>query len=453
MSVECSTLSSQRPATISAGSVHEISISGSSSLCLVIRLIHFLVSLLGTSVVPVIIGLLIWRLSRDQPINAVQIACAALGPWLLVYSFGRLSTVRGDPTWKLVALAVASAAAFVFAEVSSSRIPSSEMDLPANSNAYLFLAIAGVLLPVQSALQWWFQRTRLPVLGTGIGSVLKEPSSAAMRAKSISHFKGCLFAALGLTFLLLQTAADLAEAIAERENKYNSGLHFFIGVALLFRSRRYFQADADSLLSVDRRPPILLLRSFADDAKGRWFRMLTIWHFLDYSLESRLAKYFMRFGPFVAVGTPNETLPQIGAARKSFGDAEWQDAVLSWAKSAQLISIFVGSTHWVNWEVSQVLSLNLTDRLILLMPESRTWFRWRHNSAMQQRLAMLVQAMASTPWSEPIKQIGSAGSVRAIVLGRDASIVVIRSKLRTRDSYHLGAMIAHKLILKQKEGI
>jgi len=91
--------------------------------------------------------------------------------------------------------------------------------------------------------------------------------------------------------------------------------------------------------------------------------------------------------------------------------------------------------------------------MILLMPESRTWFRWRHNSAMQQRLAMLVQVMASTPWSEPIKQIGSAGSVRAIVLGRDASIVVIRSNLRTRDSYHLGAVIAHNLILKQKEGI
>jgi len=436
---------------MNAHSIREISISQPSFLCLVIRLIHFLVFLWGTSVVPVTIGLLIWRLSRDLPINAIQIACAALGSWLLVYSFGRLSTVRADATWKLVALVVASAAAFAFAEVSSRRMPSSEMDLPGNSDPYLFLAIAGVLLPVQSALQWWFQRTTLPVLGTTIGSVLDEPSGAAIRAKSISHIKGCLFAAFGLTFLLFQTAGELAAAILERES--SSNIFFLIGVALVFRSRRYFQADADSLLAVDRRPPILLLRSFADDAKGRWFRIFNVWNFLDYSLESRLAKHFMRFGPFIAVGTPNETLPQIGAARKSFAEGEWQGAVLAWAKSAQLISIFIGSTHWVNWEVSQIVSLSLTDRLILLMPESRTWFRWKHNSAMQQRLAMLMQAMASTPWGEPIKQIGSAGSVRAVVLLGDASIIVIRSNLRTRDSYHLAAVIAHNLVLKQKEGI
>jgi len=294
MSVECSMLSSQRPATMNAHSIHEISISRPSFLCLVIRLIHCLVFLLGTSIVPVIIGLLIWRLSRGLPINAVQIACAALGPWLLVHSFGRLSTVRRDATWKLVALTVASAAAFAFAEASSSRLPSSEMDLSGNSDAYLFLATAGVLLPVQSALQWWFQRTKLPVLGTRIGSVLNEPSSAAIRARSISPIKGCLFAAFGLTFLALQTSAELAAAILERE--YNYSIFFFIGVVLLFRSRRYFQADADALLSVDPRPPILLLRSFADDAKGGWRFLFNIWNMLDYSLESRLSKYFMRFG-------------------------------------------------------------------------------------------------------------------------------------------------------------
>jgi hypothetical protein len=196
------------------------------------------------------------------------------------------------------------------------------------------------------------------------------------------------------------------------------------------------------------------LRSFADDAKGGWRLMLGLLGFfsrlLDYSLELRLAKYFMHFGPFVAVGTPSEKLPQIGAARKSFGEGEWQDAVLTWAKSAQLISIFVGSTNWVNWEISQVISLNLTDRLILLMPESRFWLPWRHGSAMKQRLAMLVQAMASTPWSAAISQVGSAWSVRAILLRRDGSISVIRSVLRNRDSYQLAAVIAHHMILERK---
>jgi hypothetical protein len=327
-------------------------------------------------------------------------------------------------------------------------MPSSESDLPSNTYAYFFLLTAGILVPIQSALQWWLQQTRLEVLGTTIGSIIDTPSGAAMRARSMSPFKGCVFAAFGVSFLALQTFAEVAATILERE--YNHTLFFFIGIAFLFRSRRYFQADADSLLAVDRRAPILFLRSFADDAKGGWRLLLGFSRLLDYSLELRLARYFLHFGPFVAVGTPNEKLPQLGAARKSFAEGEWQDAVLTWAKSAQLISIFVGPTKWVNWEISQVISLNLTDRLILLMPESRFWLPWRHSTAMKQRLAMLVQAMASTPWSAAINQLSSAWSVRAILLESDGSILVIRSVLRNRDSYHLAAALAHHLILKRR---
>jgi hypothetical protein len=332
-----------------------------------------------------------------------------------------------------------------------SQLPEAESDLQGNASAFAFLAIAGLLLPIQSALQWWLQRTRVEALGTTIGGII-APSGVAMRARCISLIKGSVFAAFAVSFLTLQTIGELAATILERESR--SHLLFFIGLVLLLRSRRYFQADADSLLSVDRRPPILFLRSFADDAKGGWRLLLGLLGFfsrlLDYSLELRLAKYFMHFGPFVAVGAPNEKLPQVGAARKSFGEGEWQNAVLTWANSAQLIAIFVGSTKWVNWEISQVISLNLTDRLILLMPESRFWLPWRHSSAMKQRLAMLAQAMASTSWSAAISQVGRAWSVRAIVLERDGRICVIRSVPRSRDSYQLAAVIAHHMVLKRK---
>jgi hypothetical protein len=69
---------------------------------------------------------------------------------------------------------------------------------------------------------------------------------------------------------------------------------------------------------------------------------------------------------------------------------------------------------------------------------------------MEQRLAMLKQAMAGAPWSAAINQIGRARSVRAILLESDGSISVVRSVLRNRDSYHLAAAIAHHLILKRK---
>jgi hypothetical protein len=251
-----------------------------------------------------------------------------------------------------------------------------------------------------------------------------------------------------MLFLALQTFGETYAAVLEREQ--NSTLFYFVGLALILRSRRYLQTDADSLLSVDRRPPILFLRSFTDDAKGGWRLMLTGFRLLDYSLELRLAKYFMRFGPFIAIGTPNQTTPQIGAARKLFGEGDWQDAVIDWAKNAQLVSIFVGSTKWVNWEISQVVSLDLTERVILLMPESRMWLPLKHNAAMKQRLSMLVQAMAGTPWYGALSEIGSAGTIRAILLEKGGSISVINSSSRNRDSYHLGAVIAHHLIMKRK---
>src|SRR5262245_61523918 len=433
---------------MNAQSIHEISIGRLSFLCFVIRVIHYIVFLFGTSAVPVAIGLLIWQLGKGLPISSLQITCAVLGPWLLVYCFRRLSTPRRTASWQLIALAIASAAAFAYAYDLVSQMPEAESDLPANSFAFAFLAIAGVLLPIQSALQWWFQQTRLKALETTIGSLINEPPGEVKLARSTSPIKGCVFAAFGVSFLAVQTLGELAATILERESK--STLFFFIGLALLLRSRRYFQADADSLLSIDRRPPILFLRSFADDAKGGWRLILSFTRLLDYSLELRLARYFMHFGPFVAVGTPNEKVPQLGAARKSFGEGEWQDAIVAWARSAQLIAIFVGSTKWVNWEISQIISLNLADRLILLMPESRFWRPWKHIRAMEQRLAMLKQAMASTPWSAALSQLDRAWSVRAIVLERDGSISLIRSVLRNRDSYHLAAVIAHHLILKRR---
>jgi hypothetical protein len=438
---------------MNAQSIHEINISWPSFLCLIIRPIHYLLFLLVTSIVPVVIGLLIWRVTKRQPVTPIEIVCAALGPCVVVYTFRRLSTLRRAAPWQLIVLASASAAAFAYAYNSFSRMPQSDADLPGVSEAFFFLAIAGVLLPIQSALQWRLQQTRVGVAGTTIGSVIARPSSAAKRAKGIRYFKGCLFAAFGVIFLAVQTLADVTAAIVDRE--YNHSVFFLIGLALLLRSRRYFQADADSLLAVDRRPPILLLRSFADDAKGGWRLMLSLIlsfsRLLDYSLELRLANYFMHFGPFVAIGMPDERLPQIGAARKSFGEGEWQAAVLAWAKNSQLISLFMGSTSWVNWEISQVISLNLTDRLILLMPESHTWLRWRYSPAAQKRLAMLMQVAASTPWREPINLIGSAANIRAIVLRSDGRIIVIRSNVRIRDSYHLAALIAHRLILQGTE--
>src|SRR5215831_16521406 len=210
---------------MNAQSIHDISISRLSFFCFVIRVIHYVVFLIGTSAVPVAIGLLIWQLGKGLPISSLQITCAALGPRLLVYSFRRLSTLRRTASWQLIVLAIASAAALAYAYYLVNEMSQAESDLPANSSAVAFLAVAGILLPLQSALQWWVQRTRLEPLGTTVGGIMDAPSSVAKKPRSMSPIKACIFAASGVSFLAVQTLFELIATILERESKSN--LYFF----------------------------------------------------------------------------------------------------------------------------------------------------------------------------------------------------------------------------------
>ena len=144
-----------------------------------------------------------------------------------------------------------------------------------------------------------------------------------------------------------------------------------LGFFLVVRARRYFQVSADSLLAADKRPPILFLRSFADDERQQYVTSQRA--VLDFSLETRLANHFHRFGPFIAIGSPKETVPQPGAARVLLSDDEWQSRVLGWMKDANLIIMYCGTTQWVNWELRRVVESGRTTSLILMFPESKVW--------------------------------------------------------------------------------
>src|SRR5690606_29679255 len=105
-------------------------------------------------------------------------------------------------------------------------------------------------------------------------------------------------------------------------------------------AKQYFQVSADSLLGKDKRPPILFLRSFSDDPKVNAAAGIThegLAQLIDFSVETRLANHFMDFGPFIAIGSPKETVPQIGAARVKLSDEEWQAAVTNWMETSSVI--------------------------------------------------------------------------------------------------------------------
>ena len=216
------------------------------------------------------------------------------------------------------------------------------------------------------------------------------------------------------------------------------------GFLLLILARKYFQVDANSLLVADRRSPILFLRYFGDDEKQiyRW----PVMAFLAFSLEAGLYYHFSRFGPFVAVGSSTETVPMVGAARALLSDDEWQPRVLSWIRDTKLIVMYSGTTHWVNWELRHVVKNECATRLILMIPEIRALL-WARKEEISARVEQVRAGFSGTPWEEELLSCNDFARLRAMLFRPDGSMVMVKSRSKSRDSYHLAALVAHHILI------
>lgn len=225
------------------------------------------------------------------------------------------------------------------------------------------------------------------------------------------------------------------------------------GLFLLLRARRYRQVNADSLLAVDNRKPILFLRSFADDErqKSPW-NPDTKRAIFDFSLEIRLAKHFMYFGPFIAVASPTEALPLGGAARVKVSDSEWQARVITWIRDSSLIIMYCGKTNWVKWELGKVLEEGRMHNLILIMPETRGFTRRRRQQDAAARVESIRDVLGDTAWADSISLIGDFPSVLAMVFHSDGSMTVVRTRGGVnRVSANLATLVAHYVVLNDSD--
>ncbi|WP_341720743.1 hypothetical protein QQG74_14170 [Micromonospora sp. FIMYZ51] len=117
-------------------------------------------------------------------------------------------------------------------------------------------------------------------------------------------------------------------------------------------------------------PIVLLLRSFDEDAglarvqggdlRGPWAADLT-------TEEQQLGNATATFGRLVALGSPRDTLPQVGAGRDYAGDDEWRSRVLAGLDRAQLVLLVASPGEAIRWETEQVVERGLADRLVVLV--------------------------------------------------------------------------------------
>ena len=244
---------------------------------------------------------------------------------------------------------------------------------------------------------------------------------------------------------LMGSPLDLAKAWANFLDSIDdlAQLLVLIGVLLVARAlwrvgRRLNLRRRNEVILRDK-PPVLLLRSFTDDVAGIPSNMLIARLFRRRKrLEEMIGEQLTTAGPFVAIGRPGERLPQLGASRLYVGDSEWQTVVQSYIARSDLIILIAGKTHWVQWELANVLGQGRIAGLLIVFPritEADRNERWQN----------LAPAFRDTAWSAAMERVDIACAL-AVFIAADRGIVVVKSRKANESDYETALRVATYLM-------
>jgi len=262
----------------------------------------------------------------------------------------------------------------------------------------------------------------------------------------------------GAGYIALALIVLIGGGVLSRFARMFGGDAFFLGVPVsltvgygfLIMARQCFEPTFDAVMSLDQRAPVLFLRSFFDDVrmdKKTGERAL-----LDFSLETRLARHFHEFGPFIAIGAPSEAgggleaKTHLGAARVQLGDDEWQEKVTKWMDDSAFIVCMVGWSHWVTWEMKTIMERMHMGKLLLVFPDTKLRGQSRTYD-IEDRLARIHEAFQGTAWEETLKAMGTPPDICCLSLGPQGQVTAIVSRSRTRSAYELSALVCHAGLL------
>jgi hypothetical protein len=239
---------------------------------------------------------------------------------------------------------------------------------------------------------------------------------------------------------------------------------YFVRV-LWRRGRKHAALDADAALLNDRRRRIVYLRSFQDDPE----MLSTEWDLLVRTgygrakrvqdpiarlfggmgtktlttsggrLEEILNRIVAPIGPFVAIGAPDEPLPQLGAARGYFTNDTWQSAVIDWVDKAQLIVTVAGPTRWIRWELETILDRNAWPKLLVLLPPST---REDHAARCWDNI---VGALQDGPWGDALDGLDPREVVAMRLLDGGGLSVVTSNRRRMVDYVLAMRIMLHQM--------
>jgi hypothetical protein len=324
----------------------------------------------------------------------VRLANGARGITLFGLLLLAISLINAGDSW----LFLCYAGLAVFLVIASRQIKRGSR-LAASLCCGVFAAIILPLLPRMSLLE-------LPVfVGLGIPIIqslrsaynkdlhreFKDTKTRSGRFKRLGRPKkpvivvvlisvSALAALLGAT-LLVSHISVLRDAFPALDILAQQGLiiHFLVNMAAFSfialaawaysLAQRHLSASASEIRAHDMRPPILLLRSFADDMIGivHEFR-LALFQRLSHSFEEVLTEQLWKHGPVIAIGRPGEAVPPLGAAREYVDNQAWQARVEELSSSCSMLVLILGRTEGVLWEIRRIVASGLLDRTLIVFP-------------------------------------------------------------------------------------
>jgi hypothetical protein len=122
---------------------------------------------------------------------------------------------------------------------------------------------------------------------------------------------------------------------------------------------------------------------------------------------------------------------------------------MAWMAAAGVIVLYPGTSQWVTWELAKVVNAGRAAKLILVFPEVTSWRSHMASAELESRMAFARQAFVNTKWHEALTACQEPLDVRALLCRSDGSVIAIRSRPRNRDAYHLAALLAHYILLKE----
>jgi hypothetical protein len=123
-------------------------------------------------------------------------------------------------------------------------------------------------------------------------------------------------------------------------------------------------------------PPVVYLRSFADDAGSPWRLIIQgglggapglLMTLRTRTPEGLMCEKLSPLGPIMAIGRPGEAMPPLGATRMYVRDPDWQTVAADLIDRSRVLVLRAGETAGLLWELKQVMKRLDPHQVLILL--------------------------------------------------------------------------------------